>query len=85
MILTREDKKQLLNRFPSLELSYENVLHKKVSADLYMLIPKGQKSFAWFTYWKENNYCFILLLNDKNNICDIIPYSLDKKYLLHKV
>ena len=75
MILTREDKKQLLNRFPSLELSYENVLHKKVSADLYMLIPKGQKSFAWFTYWKENNYCFILLLNDKNNICDIISYS----------
>lgn len=75
MILSREDKKQLLNRFPSLELSYENVLHKKVSADLYMLIPKGQKSFAWFTYWKENNYCFILLLNDKNNICDIIPYS----------
>ena len=75
MILSREDKNQLLNRFPSLELSYENVLHKKVSADLYMLIPKGQKSFAWFTYWKEHNYCFILLLNANNNICDIIPYS----------
>jgi hypothetical protein len=74
MILTREDKQYLLNRFPSLELSYENVLHKKVCADLYMLIPKGQKSFAWFTYWKEKNYCFILLLNDKNNICDITPY-----------
>ena len=74
MILTREDKQSLLNRFPSLELSYENVLHKKVCADLYMLIPKGQKSFAWFTYWQENNYCFILLLNDKNNICDITPY-----------
>jgi hypothetical protein len=76
MILTREEKTQLLNRFPSLELSYENVLHKKVSADLYMLVPKGQKSFAWFSYWKENNYCFILLINDKNNICDIIPYSI---------
>jgi len=74
MILTREDKQCLLNRFPSLELSYENVLHKKVCADLYMLIPKGQKSFVWFTYWQEKNYCFILLLNDKNNICDITPY-----------
>jgi hypothetical protein len=74
MILTREDKKRLLDRFPSLELSYENVLHKKVCADLYMLIPKGQKSFVWFTYWQEKNYCFVLLLNDKNNICDIIPY-----------
>jgi hypothetical protein len=39
-----------------------------------MIIPKGQKTFAWFTYWHEKNYCFILLLNDKNNICDIIPY-----------
>jgi hypothetical protein len=74
MILTREDKQLILNRFPSLELSYENVLHKKVCADLYMLIPKGQKAFAWFTYWQENNYCFILVLNDKNNICDIIPF-----------
>jgi hypothetical protein len=74
MILTREDKQYLLNRFPSLELSYENLLHRKVCADLYMLIPKGQKSFAWFTYWQEKNYCFILLLNDKNNICDITPY-----------
>ena len=74
MILTREDKKQLLDRFPSLELSYENVLHKKVCADLYMLIPTGAKAFAWFTYWQEKNYCFVLLLNDKNNICDITPY-----------
>jgi hypothetical protein len=74
MILTQEDKKKLLDRFPSLELSYEHVLHKKVYADLYMLIPKGQKAFAWFTYWQEKNYCFVLLLNDKNNIYNIIPY-----------
>jgi hypothetical protein len=74
MLLSREEKKQLLTRFPSLELSYENVLHKKVYADVYALIPKGQKAFVWFTYWQDKNVCFALHLNDKNNICDIVPY-----------
>ena len=69
------DKKQLLARFPPLELSYENVLHKKVSADLYMLIPVGQKAFVWFTYWQDKNVCLVLLLNAHNNICDIKLFS----------
>lgn len=73
-VLTREEKKQLLSRFPSLELSYENILHKKVYADVYMLIPTGQKAFVWFTYWQYKNACFLLRLNEKNNICDITPY-----------
>lgn len=73
-VLTREEKKQLLNRFPPLELSYENILHKKVYADVYMLIPTGQKAFVWFTYWQDKNVCFLLRLNEKNNICDITPY-----------
>jgi hypothetical protein len=76
MILTREEKTQLLKRFPPLELSYENILHKKVSADVYMLIPAGQKAFAWFTYWLDKNVCFLLLLNEKNNIYDIKHYPL---------
>jgi hypothetical protein len=73
-VLTREEKKQLLDRFPPLELSYENILHKKVYAEVYMLIPNGQKAFVWFTYWKDKNVCFVLRLNDNNNICDIAPY-----------
>jgi len=73
-VLTREEKKQLLDRFPPLELSYENILHKKVYADVYMLIPTGQKAFVWFTYWQDKNVCFLLRLNEKNNIFDITPY-----------
>lgn len=73
-VFTREEKKQLIARFPSLELSYENILHKKVCADVYMLIPNGQKSFVWFTYWKDKNVCLVLRLNEHNNICDITPY-----------
>jgi hypothetical protein len=74
MLLSRSDKKQLLDRFPTLELSYENILHKKVCADLYVLIPNGQKALIWFTYWKDKNACFILMLNEKNNIDDIKVY-----------
>ena len=39
-----------------------------------MLIPTGQKAFVWFTYWQDKNACFLLRLNEKNNICDITPY-----------
>jgi len=73
-VLTHDEKKQLLSRFPPLELSYENILHKKVYADVYMLIPTGPKAFVWFTYWHDKNVCFLLHLNEKNNICDITPY-----------
>jgi len=81
------DKKQLLARFPPLELSYENVLHKKVSADLYMLIPVGQKAFVLFTYWQDKNVCLVLLLNAQNNICDIKLFSacFDAKLVLGTV
>jgi len=87
MLLSREDKKQLIDRFPPLELSYENVLHKKVYADVYLVIPSGKKAFVWFTYWQDKNVCFVLLLNDKNNICDIksYPVCFDSKLSLNTV
>ena len=44
--ITKEIKDQMLSAFPSIELSYEKVLHKKVPADLYMLVPKGYKVFV---------------------------------------
>lgn len=87
MILSREEKKQLIDRFPPLELSYENILHKKVYADIYVVIPSGKKSFVWFTYWQDKNVCFLLLLNDKNNICDVkhYPVCFDTKLSLNTV
>ena len=87
MLLSRDDKKQLIDRFPHLELSYETILHKKVFADIYMVIPSGKKAFVWFTYWQDKNVCFVLLLNDKNNICDIksYPVCFDTKLSLNTV
>ena len=41
MLFTQDEKKELLSRLPSLELSYEPKLHKKVYSTVYYIIPKG--------------------------------------------
>lgn len=71
MFLTNEDKQTIMNRFPDIELSYDNILHKKVFADLYVLIPSGKKCLIWFTYLKGKNICLLLELNKNNNITNL--------------
>ena len=68
---SQEEKKQLFQRLPILELSYEPKLHKKVYASLYYIIPKGPKALVWYTYWKEQNVCLLITLNDRGNYNDI--------------
>lgn len=70
-MLATSEKKHILERFPDVELSYENILHKKVYADLFMVIPKGKKSFLWITYYKDKNIPFILTLNHRGNIINV--------------
>jgi len=75
MLLTNEDKQTIMNRFPDIELSYDNILHKKVSStDCYIIIPKGKKVLLWFTYWRDKNVCFTLFLNENGNISGIDNY-----------
>ena len=74
-MLSFEEKKQLMIRFPSIELSYEPILHTKVYGNVYIVLPKGQKMIAWFTYWKNKNICFFIKVNEKgqfvNSLNDI--------------
>lgn len=74
------DKYYYINRLPELKLSYDNILHKKVYADLFALIPIGIKVLAWFTYDNNNNICILLHLNKYNNITnvEIITVCYDK-------
>lgn len=74
------DKYYYINRLPELKLSYDNILHKKVYADLFALIPVGIKVLAWFTYDNNNNICILLHLNKYNNITnvEIITVCCDK-------
>ena len=72
MKLKKFEKENILKNFPKIELSYEKLLHKKVHADIYLTIPKGKKYFAWFTRFKNNNYCLVLEINRRqNSIVDI--------------
>lgn len=54
----------LNDRLPNIKLSYGNLLHKKVKTDFYQLVPRGLKCLLWYTYWKKDNVCYILYLNN---------------------
>ena len=70
------DKYYYIKKMPQIELSYDKILHKKVHANIYTLIPNGQKVLAWFTYDKGNNICLFMHLNYYNNITKVEPVSL---------
>jgi hypothetical protein len=75
MFFTAEEKMHLLTRLPSLELSYEPKLHKKVYAPLYYVLPKGPKALLWYTYWKEQNVCLLVKLNERGNYSDVQVFT----------
>ena len=80
-MLSDKEKKQILQRFPDVELSYDKTLHKKVYADLFMIRPKGTPSFLWFTYHGGRNICILLQLNHKGNVkqLDVFPVCFDRE------
>ncbi len=66
-MLTLDEKTNILNSFPNIKLSYENIIHKKVfNSDLILLIPDGIKNFAWFTMYNEKPVCILLELDNNN-------------------
>jgi hypothetical protein len=47
----------------SWKLSYENQTHKIVyNSEMIMAIPKGQKCFAWFTNYQNQNVCILIYM-----------------------
>jgi len=84
MFFTQDEKKELLTRMPSLELSYEPKLHKKVHSKVYYIIPKGPKAVVWYTYWKDQHVCLVVKLNERGNYSDVqvFPSSFSDKLAL---
>lgn len=76
MKLSNRDKQNILNKFPKIKLSYVKSNHKKVSsANMYIIIPKGKKYFAWFRYYNNKPVCIILEINTRvKNISNIFIY-----------
>jgi hypothetical protein len=70
MELSQSQLLHLLKRFPSFELSYETLTHKKVPSnyDICLGIPSGRKYFVWFTFYKDTDVCYLLELNKEKRI-----------------
>jgi hypothetical protein len=70
MELCYNDKQTLLHRLPNFELSYATVTHKKVpdNYNLGIAISSGKKYFAWFTFEKHNDVCYLMELNKEKKI-----------------
>lgn len=75
MLLTKEQKQDILGDFYKIKLSYENIIHKKVSGnhstfemdfDYAMIIPKGKKYFAWFTFYNDEPVCLLMEIEHQN-------------------
>jgi hypothetical protein len=85
MNLNHHNQSHLLKRLPDLKLPYDNI-HKKVSSDLYVLIPKGKKHIVWFTYFQDKRVCIFIevKLGGQKHINEmfIVPQSYDKKLVL---
>ena len=73
MELQYSDKQALLRRFPNFELSYATVIHKKVPDhyNLGIAISTGKKYFAWFTFQKNKNVCYLMEVNKDKKIVRI--------------
>ena len=72
MKLSYHHKQEIMREFPIIELSYEKRIHKKVhTSDFFIIVPKGEKYFAWFRQYKNHYICFLMLLENRNKIKDI--------------
>ena len=59
MKLNYNDKKKLLQKFPSIELSYEKKIHKKIhNEDFCILFRKVQNSLFGFILFMEKIYVY---------------------------
>jgi|TARA_B100001057_G_C22845507_1_gene948882 hypothetical protein len=76
MLINYHERTRLLQEFPNIKLSYVKNVHKKVyTANLYLVIPKGLKYFAWFRFYKNKPVCFFLQIGKSNTIKNISIYN----------
>jgi hypothetical protein len=68
-----KEQYEILEDFPTnINISYETVVHKKISdAQIILAIPDGVRYCVWFTTYKNNNVCWLLELNLSNKVVNI--------------
>jgi len=80
--LSSDETYQLTQRLPTIELSYETIPHRKVSAayNICLAIPQGKKGYLWFTYYGEEDICFFMELNRDKKVARmrIVDFEYDR-------
>jgi hypothetical protein len=63
----------LMKRLPNIELSYETIAHKKVfpSYNLGIAVPNGKKFYAWFSFQKAQDVCYLMEINREKKITKV--------------
>lgn len=60
----------LVERFPSFDQSYETISQKGYTNEynVALAIPVGKKNYAWFTFYRDSDVCYIFDLNKDKKI-----------------
>ena len=83
MFYNIDNTSEIMGKFPNIKLSYENIVHKKVSNyDFVLAIPEGDKHFAWFTLYKNKPVCFIMKIGANKEILNIQIVNCSYNYQL---
>jgi hypothetical protein len=83
------DIEYINKNFPAIELSYDNINHKKVP-NLYLAIPYGKKYCIWYTHYNGEDICYLIEYNIKTHkiihfkrICSFFEKSLSYGTVLY--
>jgi hypothetical protein len=70
MELNSNQMYQLIGNFPKFDHSYETVSQSGYSPDynLALAVPLGKKNFAWFTFYRDTDVCYLFDLNKEKKI-----------------
>jgi hypothetical protein len=90
MTLDYHETQSLLQRFPTFELSYETISHKKVAQPNYKLglaISTGKKYYLWMTFDAKGDVCYLMELGKDRRVSAIqrVPVEFDSKLALGTV
>lgn len=82
MDITNEERRSIINRIPKLKFSSDKY-HKKISGDIYYIIPKGKKILLWFSYYKSKRVCYSIELRSQGfSTIKTIPIEFNKQLAL---
>ena len=85
-IITSDETYEIMKRFPTFELSYETIPHKKVSFNynICLTVFQGKKGYIWYTFYDEYDVCFFMELNREKKVykMKMVKNEFDRKLSL---